>query len=107
MPEDELNELIDEAEGVARFEVQCDKGKVFSTLSTKVDIRPRSRSIMDFLSEPLATYILTQRYADLIGWGDFYSLNTAIDRINESSFKKGMKIKLINFTASLMIISFF
>lgn len=97
MPEDELTNLIDEAEGIARFEVQCEKGKVFSILDTKTDIRPRSRSIMNFLSEPLATYILTQRYADLIGWGDFYSLNNAIDRINESSLKKGMKTKLINF----------
>lgn len=97
MPEDELNQLIDEAEGMARFEVQCDKGKVFSLLSTKAEIRPRSRSIMDFLSEPLATYILTQRYADLIGWGDFYSLNAAIDRINKSSFTTVMKAKLINF----------
>lgn len=97
MPEDELYELIVEAEGIARFEVQCDKGKVSSLLATKADVRPESKSFMDFLNEPLAAHILSQRYADLVGWGDFYSLNAAIERVNESTFKKGMKAKLINF----------
>lgn len=97
MPEDELNELINEAEGVARFEVQCDKGKVFSLLASTVAVKPRSRSIIDYMSEPLAEYLLTQRYAELIGWGDFYSLNAAIEKINDSALKPCMKEKLINF----------
>ena len=97
MPAEERKELIKEAEGIARFEVQCDKAKVFSIMSSTIDAKPQSRSFIDFLSESLSTYLLTQKYAELIGWGDFYSLEAAIKKIEESSLKPKMKEKLINF----------
>lgn len=97
MPDTELDRLLREAEGIARFEVQCNDKKLKGLMKSSAAATPSAFTILDYLDEELATYILKQRYEDLIGWGDFYSLEAATKRINRSSYTATTKRNLINF----------
>ncbi|MCR5175473.1 MAG: hypothetical protein K6C05_01340 [Anaerovibrio sp.] len=78
MNEDDLDDLMEAAENVIRYEIQCYKGKV-STIKRKYGLP--DRSIVRFLDEDIANELLFKRYETSIGYGDFYELSRAKSRI--------------------------
>ena len=78
MNEDDLDDLMEAAENVIRYEIQCYKGKV-STIKRKYGLP--DRSIVRFLDEDIANELLFKQYEASIGYGDFYELSRAKSRI--------------------------
>ncbi len=100
-PED-LDDLMETAEDVIRYEIQCYKGKV-STIKRKYKLP--DRSIVRYLDEDIANELLFKQYEASIGYGDFYELYRAKSRIMhyEGTLSKGQRltpnkrVKLIQF----------
>ena len=102
MNEDDLDELIESADNVIRYEIQCYKGKI-STIKRKYKLP--DRLIVRFLDEDIANELLFKQYESSIGYGDFYVLSRAKSRImhydgtlsNGRPITKLMRTKLIHF----------
>lgn len=90
---DEMNRLTEEANGTIRFEVQCKKQKV---LSLKKRYGLSSRGILGFLNEDISHELLSKRYEQAVGEGDFYSLYHAKNRISRSSFGSKKQSDLVH-----------
>ncbi len=91
MDSDDLDDLMESAENVIRYELQCYKGKV-STIMRKYKLK--DRSIIRFLDECIANDLLFKQYEASIGYGDFYELYRAKSRIMhyEGELSKGQRI---------------
>ena len=102
MNEDDLDELMESADNVIRYEVQCYKGKV-STIMRKYKLQ--DRSIIRFLDECIANELLFKQYEASIGYGDLYELYQAKSRImhyegtlsKDRQITNSMRIKLVQF----------
>lgn len=102
MNEDDLDELMESAANVIRYELQCYKGKV-STIKRKYKLS--DRSIIRFLDECIANELLFKQYEASIGYGDFYELYQAKSRImhyegtlsKERKITNSMRTKLVQF----------
>ena len=94
VPDDELQQLIDNADGTIRFELQCKKRKI---IGLKNRYGFASRSIINFLNEDIANDLLQKQYRQTVGSGDFYSFYHAQKRINEAPFGQKKKDNLVNF----------
>lgn len=97
IPGQEKQCLLQAAEGIIRFEVQCDTGKINNLYASTKEFTPSTKKFVDFLNENVASVVLFEKYSDLVGWGDFYSLDKATEIINKSDMSKSNKTKLINF----------
>ena len=87
-----MQRLLNEAEGVVRFELQMKKNKLRNIMRKEC---LESRSIMNFLNEDLSRRYLLECYREMIGSGDFYSFYHASKIINESGYGQKKKKDLI------------
>lgn len=92
MPQEEMQHLLEDAEGIIRYEVQCKGGKVNSLKRAR---QLSSRSISHFLSEELANYLLYKSYCETIGRGDFMYLPMMEKAIKQSGYATRLKNSLI------------
>ena len=93
VPQATMQRLLEEAEGVVRFELQMKKQKLQDIMRKEC---LESRNIMNFLNEDLSRRYLLKCYLEMIGSGDFYSLYHASKIINESGYGQKKKENLIH-----------
>lgn len=92
IPPSQKLSLLEAADNLIRFEVQCLKGRV---LSLKRKHRFPDRSILNYLNKDIARDVLISEYRNSVGLGDFYSFYWAKKRIDESSFSATKKQSLV------------
>lgn len=92
IPQEDMQRLLDDAEGLIRYEVQCKGGKVSSLMKSR---NFESRSIINFLNEGLANDILYKSYCETIGPGDFMYLYMMEKVIKKSGYGTRLKNSLI------------
>lgn len=85
-------EDIEDAENVLRLEVQCKKTKVNNIKNKN---KWEYNILLHYLDPRISTETLYKYYKKTIGEGDYYTLNKAIELINNSNYRKGKKDKLI------------
>lgn len=88
------NALLKRSRYTIRMEHQCYYGEL-----NKIRDRHqfRNKSIVRYLREDIAVEFLTERYRKMVGEGDFYSLNSAVKKIESSSLTKLRKRRVIKF----------
>jgi hypothetical protein len=93
-------ELIEEAEGIIRFEVQCKSGKI---TDIKEIFQLPDRSTEHYLSLNIAREIILWYYDHTIGEQDYYSLYEARKIVNQqgelSTKMKGVLCNILNLNA--------
>ena len=105
IPSSQKQSLLESADNLIRFEVQCLKGRV-SSLRRKH--RFPDRSILHYLNEDIAKDVLILEYRNSVGLGDFYSFYWAKKRIERSSFfanKKQSLVRLLQLIAQARHVS--
>lgn len=90
----DIDKLVEEAEGISRFEVQCYNAKV-KGLKRKYSLS--SRSIMNYLDWKMLYDIIRDRYEAVVGYGDFYSRKSAKRKITASNLSENKKDKAYRF----------
>lgn len=88
------NALLKRSRYTIRMEHQCYYGEL-----NKIRDRHqfRNKSIVRYLREDIAVEFLTERYRKMVGEGDFYSLDSAVRKIEESSLTKLRKRRVIQY----------
>jgi len=88
------NALLKRSRYTIRMEHQC-----FYNELNKIRDRHqfRNKSILRYLREDIAVEFLKERYRKMVGEGDFYSLEEAVRKIEESSLTKLRKRRVIKF----------
>lgn len=94
MDEDDLDDLMESAENVIRYELQCYKGKI-GTIKNKYKLP--DRSIVRLLDEGISNELLIKQYEKSVGFGDFYVLHRAKAIIDRSLLSNSSKTKLYQF----------
>ena len=89
-----VDDLLNQANGILRMEVQCHKSKIESL---RKNYGFSSKCIMNYLSENIAADVLLKYYDNSVGCGDFYSLYHAKRIIQQSDLTNLMKDKLGRF----------
>ena len=92
IPTRQQQSLLQEANNIVRFEVQCLKGRVL-TLQRKYHFP--NRSILYFLNESISHDILIEEYSKSVGVADFYSFYWADKKIKKSNFSSPKKKHLV------------
>ena len=93
-----VNDLINQAIGIVRIEVQCHKNKIES-LRKKYGYS--SKCIINYLNENIAADVLLKYYDNSVGRSDFYSLYRANKIIRQSDQTDRMKDKLYKFLQAI------
>lgn len=85
--------LCSDAADIYRIEVQCSKSKRFDIMQYYhlPDI-----SLAGFLDERIAQDTILEYYRSTIGYGDYYSLPSAYQRIQETTWRKNKKERIYN-----------
>jgi hypothetical protein len=83
---------VESSKDILRFEVQLLKSK---TDAMKYSYKFELKELHNFLSEEVSTEQLSIYYNRAIGQGNYYKLDKAIKKINESDHTQGTKEKLI------------
>lgn len=78
--------------GIVRFEIQC-KDKKINEIKKTHDFD--NKRIYKFLSDILSREILCKYFEKCFGNGDYYTLEEAINKINQSKFNKKKKERMI------------
>lgn len=88
------NALLKRSRYTIRMEHQC-----FYNELNKIRDRHqfKNKSIVRYLKEDIAVEFLTERYRKMVGEGDFYSLDSAVRKIESSSLTKLRKRRVIKF----------
>ena len=88
------NALLKRSRYTIRMEHQC-----FYNELNKIRDRHqfRNKSIVRYLREDIAVEFLTERYRKMVGEGDFYSLDSAVRKIESSSLTKLRKRRVVKF----------
>lgn len=92
IPTRQQQSLLQKANNIVRFEVQCLKGRVL-TLQRKYHLP--NRSILYFLNESISHDILINEYSKSVGVANFYSFYWANKKIKESNFSSPKKKHLV------------
>lgn len=92
IPDCQKEELMQSADNIIRFEIQCLKGRV---LSLKRKHRFDDKSILHYLNEDIARDVLISEYSNSIGLHDFYSFYWAKKIITASGFTNSKKQRLV------------
>ena len=92
IPTDQKLSLLEAADNIIRFEVQCLKGRV---LSLKRKHRFADKGILHYLDEDIARDVLISEYSNSVGVSDFYSFYWAKKKIDESEFSATKKQRLV------------
>lgn len=92
IPDSQKEELMQSAENIIRFEVQCLKGRV-TTLKRKYQFA--DKSIIHYLNEDIAREVLISSYLNSVGKSNFYSFYWAKKTILASEFTNSKKQRLV------------
>jgi len=88
------NALLKRSRYTIRMEHQC----YYNELNKIRDRHQfRNKSILRYLREDIAVEFLKERYRKMVGEGDFYSLEEAVRKIEESSLTKLRKRRVVKF----------
>lgn len=86
--------LLDEAKNILRIEVQCLNNLKLKHIREKYQLRSNA-NIYDYLRSDIAKETLFYYYKKVIGTGDYYSMNGAIKKIQNSTWSKRKKENII------------
>lgn len=91
---------IEDANGIIRFEVQCNIRKVYSL---KNKFRISSHTLLQMCQDFIAQHIILYYYSKTIGDGDYYSFKKAKIIIEKNEkYKKKTKVKMIRLLNSVI-----
>ncbi len=93
MPKVQL-QLLQEAEGVLRIEIQCREYSKLQNLKKKH--RLPDMKISSFLDPKVASQVIQGYYEKVIGYGDYYSLSEAWKLIESTSWRRNKKNNIYN-----------
>lgn len=94
LPERKHDFLLEEASNIIRFELQCEKSKV---RYLKQSLNFTGRELIWYLDEKLERSLLLKTYEDTVGVGDFYNLESAVEKLNEAGISSRLRNNLIKF----------
>jgi len=86
--------LLNEAENILRIEVQCLGNKKLKHIKDKFKL-PTYANIYDYLKSDIAKEIIFYYYKKVIGTGDYYSMNEAIKKIQDTQWSNRKKENVI------------
>lgn len=86
--------LLEEAKNIFRIEIQCLGNKKLKHIKNKYKL-PTYANIYDYLRSDIAKETIFYYYKKVIGTGDYYSMNEAINKIQNSTWSNRKKENII------------